>query len=284
MALTTNCDIYASFSEATVNTIFGNISRQRPSLFNYGTESFVTNPDLMCHRIETANGLPANQPLVALQAPIPVPGTGGAYAIEYCAQLTKLELDLHPANVIQLPGEIAPLADQSMALRVQMCAGIACPSREVMTRLSYRERYQPIAPAAALRDTDKLNNAPPKRESFVVSPTRDPIHCFCLDLFLTARLRRDNGSHAPTIGIELTGLEISDIKPDGLEQSLECLITATLTLGLLPRLHLSVQDVILSLGTYGNLIIGLTPISAAVPFNPSIANDHMSVFVDAVLN
>ncbi|KAL0630348.1 hypothetical protein Q9L58_010805, partial [Maublancomyces gigas] len=219
-------------------------------------------------------------------APIPVPGTGGAYAIEYCAQLATLKLDLHPANVIQVPGEIAPLADQSMALRIQMCAGIACPSPEVLTKLSYRERerYTPIDPATALQRNERFTEAPPKRNPVVVSPVSDPIHCFCMDIFMTARLRRESGPHGPTIDIELTGLEISDIKPEGLEQSLECLITTTLTLGVLPRLRFSVQEVILSLAAYGNLTIGLTPISTDVPFNPSIANDRMSVFVDVALS
>jgi len=36
------------------------------------------------------------------------------------------------------------------------------------------------------------------------------------------------------------------------------------------------------LGKFGQLVVGLTPTSGNVPFNPSIANDRVAVFIDAV--
>lgn len=286
MPLTQHCDVFASASEAMVATIIGNVSRQRPSLFNYGTQSFVLDPGLMCQAIDVSPGLPPGQPLVSLQAPIPVPGTGGAFAVEYCAQLTKLELDLHPGNAITLPPELAPLREQSLALHAQVCASIACPSKDLLRRYSYAhaDRYRMIDPIATLRGRDKGRAALPEGKPTVLPPGRGNNHCFCVDLFVTAQLERLSGPLGPTLGLTLDGLEIVDIKPDGLEGSLECLLSTTVSLGLLPRLRIALQDIVLSLGVYGNLTIGLTPTSGAVPFNPSIDKDRVSVLVDVVLS
>src|ERR1700754_3108394 len=89
MALTDNCDVFASVSEDAFSKIVANLARQRPSLFNLGTSGFVANPGLMCHTVEIAPLLPANQPRVGMQQLLPVPGTGGAWGLEYCLQLQK---------------------------------------------------------------------------------------------------------------------------------------------------------------------------------------------------
>lgn len=283
MALTDHCDVFASVSEGAFNKIIANVARQRPSLVNLGTSSFVANPGLMCHKIEVAPLLPANQPRVALQQPLPVPGTGGAWGLEYCMQLSKLAIDFHPGTM-PLPPELnPPLAAQHFALQLQVCGGIACPSQDLLLKLAEGEadRYPPIDPREAIRPNDKPQDVPRDPPPMRVVPfTRERIHCFCLDVFAIFTFRRAGGSTGPVLAIDLSGLEIVDIKPDGLEQSLECLIRTTISLGLLPRLRIALDDLILSLGEYGTLTIGFTPISAKAPFNPSVANDQLSVFVN----
>jgi len=287
MAFTDNCDIFAGVEEDAVNLIIRHIALQRPSLFNYGTESFVNNPDFMCHEIEVAPRLPANQPRVALQPPIPVPGTSGRYAMEYCAQLTKLKLDLHPLNQFGLPGELDPLADQSFAVQMEVCGGLACPSDEVLQRYALYEarNYPPIDPAAAIKGDDKAGRQelPSSDKAILLRPGKERIHCFCLELFATGKFVSRPGITGPEISIELTGLEIVDIKPDGLENSLECLLSATIALGVLPRIRFALNDVVLDLAEYGELTIGMMPTSAAIPFNPSVEDDRLSVFVDVDL-
>lgn len=281
MALTDHCDIFASLSEDAINAVVRNVARQRPSMFNYGTASFVANPSLLCSPLDLAPNLPGNQPLLTLENPIPVPGTDGAWGLEYCAQLTRLQIDFHPGQLIQLPPELQPpLNDQRLALQARACGAIACPSSRLIDALGDKEadRYRPIDPAASLRGREKRQE-PPQRPPMPLPADRENIHCFCLDVFAIAHLRRDQTVNGPALAIELEGLEIVDIEPDGLEDSIECLISATIRLGVLPRLRLSIQDLILSLGTYGSLTIGLTPTSAQVPFNPSIAKDELSVFV-----
>lgn len=204
------------------------------------------------------------------------------WGLEYCAQLTKLAIDFHPGQLIQLPPQLnPPLPAQTLALQVQACAAIACPSPRILGELSQHEaeRYPGLDPAAAFRDREKRPQ-PPSRAPQALPINREKIHCFCLDVFALASIRKDQTPAGPALAIELKGLEIVDIKPDGLEESIECLISATISLGVLPRLRLSVQDIILSLGIYGSLTIGLTPISAQVPFNPRIANDELAVFVN----
>ena len=67
MALTSHCDIFASLTETAFSNVVRNVARQRPSLFNYGTASFVAAPKYMCHPIETSPGLPGTQPRVTLE-------------------------------------------------------------------------------------------------------------------------------------------------------------------------------------------------------------------------
>ena len=282
MALTDNCDVFASVTEDAFNNIVSNVSRQRPSLFNLGTSSFVANPQLLCHPIDVAPQLPGNQPRVGLQPLLPVPGTSGAWGLEFCIQLSKLVIDFHPGK-IALPPELDPLAEQHFSLQMQVCGGIACPSSDLLLKIAEGEagRYPPIDPREAIRQGDKPpdppRDPPPMRP---VPFSRDRIHCFCLDAFAIFTFRRAGGSAGPVLAIDLSGLEIVDIRPDELEESIECLIRTTISLGLLPRLRLALNDLVLSLGTYGSLTIGFTPISASVPFNPSVADDQLSVFVN----
>ncbi|HEX2764245.1 MAG TPA: hypothetical protein VHM92_10460 [Allosphingosinicella sp.] len=268
------------------NKLVANIGRQRPSLFNYGTTSFVAMPHLMCHPIAVATGLPTNQPRVTLEPPIPVPGTAGAWAMEFCAQLTKLAIDFHPGQLFNLPPELnPPLAAQTLAIGLEVCGAIACPSPKLLAELGAAEgdRYPPIDPLHAIRG-EKSRQDPPVRPPQTLPIDREHIHCFCLEVFATARVRHETASGSPVLAAVLKGLEIVDIRPQGLENSLECLLVATLTLGVLPRIRVALDDAILSLGSFGSLDIGLTPISAAVPFNPSIANDRLSVFVNVTLH
>lgn len=280
MPLTSDSDIFASVSENLFAALVENLTRQRPSLFNYGTQTFVNAPSLMCVPITVAPGLPGNQPLVTLEQPIPVPGTGN-WAFEWCAQLTKLGIDLHPGNLVPLPPELGQLPEQSIALRAAFCAAIGCPSERILGVLGMREasRYPALDPAAAIRGESKQQTLP-EGPMQTLPLDRERIHCFCLELYAIARRVIDQSPEGPVLRFELVGVEIVDIRPEGLEQSLECLIGATLALGVLPRFRLALKDLLLDLAEYGQLTIGLTPTSANVPNNPSIAQDRLSVWVD----
>lgn len=284
MAATDFCSIFASVSEDAFNKLVRHVRRQRPSLFNYGTATFVAQPGLLCEKIEVAPGLPGNQPRVALQPLLPVPGTGGAWGFEYCAQLADLRVDFHPGNQFALPPELGPpLKPQRLALKIEVCVGLACPGRDQLERIgdAMAETIHPIDPRSLLEGKRPDSDRPPPREVKPLPVQRDNIKCFCLSLFAVCGFEVRDDAFGKRLRVVLEGVELVDIKPDGLESVLECLIETTVRLSLLPRLKFAIDDMIFGLGTYGELVIGLTPISAKVPFNPSIANDRVSVFIDA---
>lgn len=284
MALTDSCDVFASLSEVTFNNLIANIRRQRPSLFNYGTQSFVVNPLMMCSQIETSPGLPNNQPRISFQPLIPVPGTEGRWGMEYCMQLTKLQVDFHPGQ-LNLPSQLnPPLSPQNLALRLQVCGGIGCPSLDTLNKLGVAEAYTYPSVDSRMMLTDAHDQKVYPRGIRELPIDQGKIHCFCLDLYAIASFRKETVGDDPILSVELKGLEIVNIQPEGLENTIECLLTTTIVLGMLPKIRLALNDIILSLGSYGKLKIGLTPISANVPFNPSVANDRFSVFVNINLN
>src|SRR3990172_9305508 len=137
MPLTDNCDLYAAINEAGVNRVVGHTMRQRPSLFNYGTATFLSRPDLLCRPIAGHPVVLArHNPLLTVEPPIPILGSNGMYALDFCAQLPKAEIDFSPGNVIALPLELSPpLPDQRLALHATLCAGLGCPSDELVAKL-----------------------------------------------------------------------------------------------------------------------------------------------------
>jgi len=54
MAFTSNSDLFISVNEAGINQIVRHVMLQRPSLFNYGTEAVMRDPDLRCAPIDAA--------------------------------------------------------------------------------------------------------------------------------------------------------------------------------------------------------------------------------------
>ena len=76
-----------------------------------------------------------------------------------------------------------------------------------------------------------------------------------------------------------TGLEIVDIKPDGLEAALECYLTVVLRLGVLPKLITLIGKSVLGLLEDLPGITISAPVNPAIPFNPAIEDDQLKVFV-----
>ena len=115
MALTDNCDIFASINESAVRRVLHHVTHQRPALVNYGSPGVVQRPELLCrpldaHPVAVARG---NTLITALPA-LPVVLTDTPpLQMEWCFQLSKLGLDVHPGNEIALPPELAPRMNKS---------------------------------------------------------------------------------------------------------------------------------------------------------------------------
>jgi hypothetical protein len=271
MALTDHCNVFGSVHEDGFNKILLHIKRQRPSLFNYGTRFFALRPERMCRKIDPhPEVIRRGNPLVTIEDPLPIPGTGGRFGIDFCAQLTSAKIDFHRENVIKLPPELAPLPKQAAALSAEFCVGLSCPASE---------RADFIGDAVAdIEARDKRDQDGP-RPPIQPIPGEEVI-CFCLEVFATVRIVRIGTDEGDVLVPRLGGIEIVDIQPEGLENTLECYVATTLRVGILPKLRFAVDTFIENLGEFMGLTPGLTPISASVPNNPAIEDDQLKVFVD----
>ena len=262
MAFTSNCDVFLSVNEAGINLVVGHVMRQRPSLFNYGTDAVMRNPRLLCEPISAAPAVFArNNPLITREAPVPIIGTKPQYGLDYVIQLTRAEVDFSPGNVIALPAELnPPLPAQRLALHFQVCAGLGCPSDDLVTSLLHQHQR-----------TDG------RQTDIIVLPSTQ-LNCFCLDVYAIGDARIVGPANDERVFPNVDALDIVDIKPDGLENSLLCYVELMLKLGLLadgfsiPNLTQSFMGITVSPVP--------TPVSAAVPFNPALEDDQLKLFVN----
>lgn len=262
MALTDFCDVFGSFHEDGFNRIIRHIQRQRPSLFNYGTSDMQNRLDYLCAKINAHPAVKQFQnPYITVSPYLPIPGYMGPFGMSYIMQLHRLKLDFHPTNVIEsLPKELnPPLKEQQFALRASFCAGLGCPE----------DRSLDYIADLTLDEQMKLSEGG-RREGLPF----ETLKCFCLDVYAVLHLERTNS----TIKLRLDGLEIVDIRPEGLEDSIECYVKTIIKLSLLPRLTLQLEDLVFQINDF--ISVAPTPISADVPFNPSVTDDKVSVFVN----
>ncbi len=294
MAFTDHCDIFASVHERSFNNIVLQLQRQRPSLFNYGTMTFAAHPEFLCNQTIIRQVDPEvrgfGNPVVKEQPLLAIPGYSGPYGLEYCLQLAELSIDFHPSNVHALPAELAPpLAAQHFSIKGRVCAGLDCPTTDLLIKLAPDQR--PFFPVVGKGNDFVHQGREPSRDRpsdkdgpvVVETPTRpfpfnrEGILCFCLDLFAVLHVEREGTTADPIVSLRLDNLEIVDIKPDGLENATECFLRAMLIMGVLPKVKLALDALIFSVGNV--LTIGPTPLSGAVPFNPAIENDQIKAFV-----
>jgi hypothetical protein len=291
MAFTDHCDLFASLHEEGINRIVRHVQRQRPSLFNYGTDFFADDPRRLCEKVEvTQDVINRHNPIVSREPLIPVPGTNGLFGVHWCLQVSKLEIDFHPGNVFTLPPELAPpLGAQRFALHAKVCAAIACPNQKLVDRYANLVAAQQDAaektglrPFGIARDVAANDARQPGKDPPPMVPLEpEGVDCFCLDVFAVGRVAITSSNK---LALFLDGLEIVDIKPDGLESSLECLIVTTLRLGLLPKLRPSLDNIVFKLGSYATIGLSPTPVSAQVPNNPDVANDAVGIFINATIS
>ncbi|MCG8604591.1 hypothetical protein MJD09_06260, partial [bacterium] len=253
MAFTDKCDIFASFHEDVFNHIIRHIREQRPSLFNYATQGLLVEEGLLCevipaHPIVHRRG----NPLATQVDPLPIPGTH--YGLNFAVQLVDVKIDFHPGDEFRLPPELSPpLAAQHFALYLRLCAGIACPSDDLIEELippppkpepdDPQNRppatHVPVDPPTTGRVSNNVGFTvvqPRRREPIVAIPARQ-LACFCLDAFVVGHMVVETYHSLPHLEMKLDGFEIVDIKPDGLESSIECYIRTMLQLAVLPGMR-----------------------------------------------
>jgi hypothetical protein len=203
-------------------------------------------------------------------------------------QLTELKIDFHKGNTISLPPELGSLPPQRMAMGVRVCGGIACPERGIAEQ--FGEVIASLSPPIRLPGTDpkKDDRRPDDRDPKNPDSPRPPIRpiparrpiCFCLDVIAVAHVEIIGPSGAEVLVTRLDGLEIVDIKPEGLESNIECFVATTLRVGILPRVRIALDTLTFELGKFAKLKVKPTPTSAAIPNNPAIEDDQLKVFIN----
>jgi hypothetical protein len=123
----------------------------------------------------------------------------------------------------------------------------------------------------------------------VVLPTRQ-LMCVCLELFVVGHFEWGSvgGSQTTWLKPRLDGIEIVDLQPTPLENMIECYITTTLRLGILPRMIVPMETMTLNITKMlqeQGLAVGdaITLRPATVPnevaANPSVENNELKVFL-----
>lgn len=271
MALTGNSDLYGAVDEKGINLVAQHIMRQRPSLFNYGTAFVAANRELLCELINPASAvIQKGNPIITVEDPLPVVGTNGAVALDFCFQLTRMEIDFHPGNVFTLPPELSPPLDpQHFAIHVRVCGGLGCPSKDVVDT---------IPPPPPPPPPEKKEEMPPPPPPIVPPPRK--LECFCLDLFVVGHVEVTGLMGDQKLLGKVDGIEIVDIKPEGLENSLECYLDLLVRLVILPRTSIALEKLVFDMLNLATITLSPSPVSSAIPHNPAIEDNQLKVFLD----
>jgi hypothetical protein len=284
MAYTDHSDLFAAVHENGINATIGQLMLQRPSMFNYATIIFTQAlSSQFCLPINVPpGGLAPGQPLFTVEPQLPVLGAPRPLGLDWCLQLSNVSVDLYPGNTLTLPPELDPIGSEQFALHLRACFGLACPNDQVVENLAAEMEAAVAAsmlPAAA----------PPADVQPVPSAN---VLCSCLELFGVGHFERGAVAGVPGqwLKTRLDGLEIVDLQtvpPTNLEDMLECYLLVVLRLGVLPRLIVPMQNLVLditqmlqnnstSIGQHVSVVPA--PVSADVPNNPAVDHDQLKVF------
>lgn len=311
MAFTDRSDLFASVHENGINATIGQLMLQRPSLFNYATLLFTQALSTQfCQPINVPpGGLAPGQALFTVEPQLPVLGAPRPLGLDWCLQLNNVSVDLHPGNTLTLPPELGPLGPQHFALHLRACFGLACPDDRVVENLAAEMEAAvaaSILTAAAPPPPPPPTSTGPQTGGGVqpalaaravhaadVQPVPAAnVICSCLDVFGVGHFEWGTvaGFRGQWLKTRLDNLEIVDlvtVPPSNLEDMLECYLRVIIRLGVLPRLIVPMENLIMDitqmLQTNGTAIgqhVSLVPARAPtdVPNNPAVENDELKVF------
>ncbi len=280
MALTNQSDLYGAVHEQGINRVVRHLMRLRPSLFNYGTDYIARNPHLLCHDIETDPMVQArNNPLLTIESPLPVLGTNGLINLNYCLQLTDARIDFYRGNVVDLPPEIGELPAQHFVLSASACVGLGCPDPR-LTQLLERAMETVFDVTTVDGLLAGTTTHVPNRDKPTFNPITIPVDklkCFCLSVFALCHIETRKVGNQYIFSPKLDKLEIVDIKPQEMEDMIECYVSQVIRLGLLPRIRIALEKIVFDQLKIVN--IAVKP-AAGVANNPAIEDDQLKVFID----
>lgn len=264
MALTDNCDLFASVHEDGVNRIVTHIRRQRPSWFNYATADIADNPKLWCSQIEATDDVKNHgNPFFTVMSPLPLLGSDAPLlGIGFVAQLTKALIDFHPGNTIALPAELhPPLQPQHFSLNFRVCGGLGCALEQEIEDI-------PIGGSSVFASDRPVPRKP------IQLRTR-PM-CFCLEIFVTGHFTLQNGF---LVG-HVDEIDIVDITPEPLEDNINCYVKMCVNVILREKLAIEMKKLTLSHPLFDIATITLSPSpNPPIPNNPAVEDDQIKIFI-----
>ena len=310
MAFTDRSDLFAAVHENGINATIRQLMLQRPSLFNYATLLFTQALSTQfCQPINVPpGGLAPGQALFTVEPQLPVLGAPRPLGLDWCLQLSNVSVDLHPGNTLTLPPELGPLGPQHFALHLRACFGLACPDDRVVENLAAEMEAAvaaSILTAAAPPPPPPTSTGPQTGGGVQPALAARAVHaadvqpvpaahviCSCLDVFGVGHFEWGTvaGFRGQWLKARLDNLEIVDlvtVPPSNLEDMLECYLRVIIRLGVLPRLIVPMQNLVMDitqmLQTNGTAIgqhVSLVPARAPtdVPNNPAVENDQLKVF------
>lgn len=300
MAFTDRSDLFAAVHENGINATIGQLMLQRPSMFNYATILFTQAlSSQFCVPINTP---PGGGPLFTVEPQLPVLGAPRPLGLDWCLQLTNVSVDLYPGRTLTLPPELDPIGSQQFALHLRACFGLACPDERVVENLTAEMEAAVAAsilpgkpsagPATSPSAGGGVQPAPGDRSSRATAVQPVPstnVICTCLDLFGVGHFQGGTigGDPQQWLKVRLDGLEVVDLVPSNLEDIVECYLRLVLRLGVLPRLIVPMESLVLDItqmlqdnGTAIGQHVTLVPaaVPADVPANPAVEDDQLKVF------
>jgi hypothetical protein len=300
MAFTDRSDLFAAVHENGINATIGQLMLQRPSMFNYATILFTQAlSSQFCLPIAPP---PGGGPLFTVEPQLPVLGAPRPLGLDWCLQLSNVSVDLYPGNTLTLPPELDPIGSQQFALHLRACFGLACPNDQVVENLTAEMEAAVAAsmlpgrpttgPATGPAGGGGVQPAPEDRTSRAAAVQPVPstnVLCTCLELFGVGHFQGGTIGSDPQqwLKARLDGLEVVDLVPSNLEDIVECYLRLVLRLGVLPRLIVPMESLVLDItrmlqdnGTAIGQHVTLVPaaVPADVPANPAVEDDQLKVF------
>lgn len=297
MAFTDRSDLFAAVHENGINATIGQLMLQRPSMFNYATILFTQAlSSQLCVPITTP---PGGGPLFTVEPQLPVLGAPRPLGLDWCLQLTNVSVDLYPGRTLTLPPVLDPIGRQQFALHLRACFGLACPDDRVVENLTAEMEAAVAAsmlpaspttgPATGPAGGGGVQPAPEDRTSRTAAAQPVPstnVICTCLELFGVGHFQGGTIGSDPQqwLKVRLDGLEVVDLVPSSLEDIVECYLRLVLRLGVLPRLIVPMQSLVLNITQLleaNSTSIGqhVTVVPATdVPNNPAVDHDQLKVF------
>ncbi len=252
MALTSFANVFASIDDSVIDGLARKLMFERPALFNYGDAGVAAHPEALCHAPSVDAAIPRSAWVKKVTLPATVDGKQLGMltvpALNFCAQITAVEIDFSPGDVITLPPELnPPLPGQRVAVHVGLAAGLG----------------DGTAPTPSL-------------------------HCFSLDLYLVVGIQVEGQAPIgqpitlrvhPAVG----NIEIAGLTPDGLRDSLRILLTTfAQTLikymedhgGIRIKVQPKFDQVKIKVNPFP------APIVPGLPNNPAVEQNQLKTFVD----